>query len=312
MMRIWGSYLFDVKWALKVKLFGHKRDEFSSYGKNVMNATDGNTTIKMMLMKGEPFCVGRMGTSESQAIKRCLMKRAHLASNIRQIEVQTLHYNAGFFPPHEDAVQKYAETVLDLMPEVDLYSCWNIAMERHFVRNCLKKNALLSHFHCLEPYYHDDPWSAALENKKVLVIHPYANTIEKQYEKRRKLFETKEILPDFELKTLKAVQTITGLSCEFSSWFDALEHMYQRAMSIDFDIAIIGCGAYAFPLACKIKRSGRSAITMCGATQVLFGIKGSGWKNNQVVLNLYNNEWVSPSLEETPAQYKKVEDGCYW
>ena len=85
---------------------------------------------------------------------------------------------------------------------------------------------------------------------------------------------------------MKAVQTILGLKSEFPSWFDALEHMYQRAMSIDFDIAIIGCGAYAFPLACKLKKSGRSAITTCGPTQVLFGIKGDRWKDNQRVLKL--------------------------
>jgi len=125
------------------------------------------------------------------------------------------------------------------------------------------------------------------------------------------LFERKDILPQFELKTLKAVQSIAGQSCGFSSWFDALEYMYQQAASIDFDIAIIGCGAYAFPLACKLKKIGRSTITMCGATQILFGIKGRRWENS-TISKFYNNAWVSPSREEIPVDYKKIEDGCYW
>lgn len=286
-------------------------DDFFWYGKNVMNARDGNIALKMMVMKGEPFCAARLGTTECQAIKRVLMKKAHISSRVRQFEIQSLQTYSGFFPPDEEAVQQYAEIVLDLMPEVDLYACWNTTMERHFVRNCLNENALLAHFHFLEPYYHDNPWSAALEGKKVLVIHPFAVTIEKQYQKRGELFERKEILPKFELKTMKAVQSITGQSCGFSSWFDALEYMYQQAMSLDFDIAIIGCGAYAFPLACKLKKSGRSAITMCGATQILFGVKGKRWENH-VISEYYNNSWVSPLEEETPVEYKKVEDGCYW
>ena len=140
-------------------------------------------------MKGEPFCAARMGGTESLAIKRVLMKKAYLSKRIRQYEIQSLQTHAGFFPPDEEAVERYAELILDMMPEVDLYACLNAPWEHHFVRNCLKKNVLLAHWHFLEPYYHDLPWSAALEGKKVLVIHPFAVTIEKQYQKRRKLFE---------------------------------------------------------------------------------------------------------------------------
>ena len=42
---------------------------------------------------------------------------------------------------------------------------------------------------------------------------------------------------------------------------------------IEFDVAIIGCGAYGLPLAVEAKRMGKQAIHMGGATQVLFGIK---------------------------------------
>lgn len=313
--RIWISYLFEIKRALSLKFATKHRDKseyFSGYGRDVLSANSGNVKLAEMILRGNPFCVARLGAQESNAIKWFLKKKAYLTRHIRQKEIHLLHNNAGFFPPHEEAVEQYAQTILDLMPEVDLYACWNTSMERYYVRNCLKDEAVLAYYLLLEPYYHENPWSAALAGKKILVIHPFAGTIEAQYRKRNKLFEKKEILPDFELKTLKAVQTCAGQSCEYSSWFDAMEHMYQRAMSIEFDVAIIGCGAYAFPLACKLKKSGRSAITICGPTQILFGIRGSRWDNHPIISKLYNSEWVSASPQETPAQYQKVEGGCYW
>ena len=66
-------------------------------------------------------------------------------------------------------------------------------------------------------------------------------------------------MPEFELKTLKAVQTIAGEKDErFSTWFEALEYMFEETMKIDFDIAIIGCGAYGMPLAAKLKKKQES------------------------------------------------------
>ena len=131
--------------------------------------------------------------------------------------------------------------------------------------------------------------------KKVLVIHPFEESIQEQFSRREKLFPGTEILPDFELKTLRAVQTIAGeKDSRFATWFDALEYMYEEAMKIDFDIAILGCGAYGFPLAAKLKKAGRQVIHMGGATQILFGIKGSRWVNNPRAQIEFNDEWVYP------------------
>ena len=63
--------------------------------------------------------------------------------------------------------------------------------------------------------------------EKVLVIHPFVDTIKKQYEKRDKLFENSK-LPTFEsLECVRAIQSNAGENeaIEFSSYFDALESM---------------------------------------------------------------------------------------
>lgn len=111
----------------------------------------------------------------------------------------------------------------------------------------------------LEPWlYNGRPWTTALKGKRVLVIHPFIDTIRNQYEnKREQICPNTDILPKFELKTLRAVQTIAGETDErFSTWFEVLDYMYQEAMKIDFDVAIICCGAYGMPLGGMLKKPG--------------------------------------------------------
>lgn len=147
----------------------------------------------------------------------------------------------------------------------------------------------------------------------MLVIHSFEESIREQYLRREELFPETEILPKFDLKTLKAVQTIAGEEDNrFATWFEALEYMYEEAMKIDFDIAILGCGAYGFPLAAKLKRAGKQVIHMGGVTQILFGIKGSRWVNNPRSQIEFNDAWVYPKESETPKMSEKVENNCYW
>ena len=86
-------------------------------------------------------------------------------------------------------------------------------------------------------------------------------------------------------------------------------------MKIDFDIAIIGCGAYGFPLAAKLKEAGKQAFHLGGATQIMFGIKGKRWVENQnfaYVQSFFNDSWVYPSDLDIPKNANEVEDACYW
>ena len=74
----------------------------------------------------------------------------------------------------------------------------------------------------------------------------------------------------------------------------------------------VGAGAYGLPLAYHAKKLGKKAIQLGGPTQILFGIKGKRWDDHDVISKLYNSYWVRPSADETPSNYKAVEEGCYW
>ena len=58
-------------------------------------------------------------------------------------------------------------------------------------------------------------------------------TIEKQYCNREKIWERTDILPEYDLRVVKAVQTIAGTKDErFNSWFDALDYMYNEVITL--------------------------------------------------------------------------------
>lgn len=78
-------------------------------------------------------------------------------------------------------------------------------------------------------------------------------------------------MPDFELITLKAVQTLAdNKNTEFVTWFDALDYMKRQMDEIDFDIALIGAGAYGFPLGSYAKELGKKGLHIGGALQLYF------------------------------------------
>jgi hypothetical protein len=160
----------------------------------------------------------------------------------------------------------------------------------------------------LEPYYFNNPWTTALEGKRVLVIHPFEDTIRKQYARLDTLFADKQMAPNYELLTIKAVQSIAGNKPRgFNNWFEALDWMKMEIDKLDFDIAIVGCGAYGFPLAAYVKQIGKKAIHLGGAVQYLFGIRSNAGEQSFRLKPLMNKNWVYPSQEETPKGFEKVE-----
>jgi hypothetical protein len=216
---------------------------------------------------------------------------------------------AGFFPADESSLANFGERMLQDMQNIDILGSW--LQEERRVADFLP-NAKVVKLADLEPYYHANPWSEVLQDKVVLVVHPFEESIKCQYEKRETLFSDARILPKF-LKTLKAVQSIAGNPPEaFRDWFLALDWMCEKIQNIEFDIAIIGAGAYGLPLASFVKGIGKKSVHLGGPTQILFGIRGNRWDERPFFQQLYNENWIKPLPVEIPSNFQKVESGCYW
>jgi hypothetical protein len=274
--------------------------------------------IKEELLNEKPSMIARFGATEIKAVLypkmplgfkymfRRLMKYKKATDEFLNMKIYS-----GFFPSNTETISSFSKLMYADMELIDILGSWRI--EERFLFKKFSKAKIVK-LDALEPYLQKNPWSEALKNKRVLVIHPFNKTIEKQYHTRRSLlFEDERILPQFKsLQTIKAVQSIAGNRNSFQTWFEALDYMKSEIDKKDFDVAIIGCGAYGFPLAAHIKRIGKKAIHMGGATQMLFGIKGKRWEKNSKFDKIINEHFIYPSNEDKPKNANKVEDGCYW
>ncbi|WP_034919511.1 hypothetical protein [Gillisia sp. CAL575] len=233
--------------------------------------------------------------------------------------MNSMKNNAGFFPNDEKHISQFCELMLKDIAEVDILGSW-LYTEKN-VDIYRSKNSLNMHLRLLEPFWSETPWTSALKGKKVLVVHPFSETIVQQYKKRSLLFD-KEILPEFELRTIQAVQSLGGDSA-FKTWFEALDYMKAEIDKQDYDVCLIGAGAYGFPLTAHVKRQGKKAVHLGGALQLLFGIRGKRWENPDYGVitwgipkgsysNLMNEHWVRPGEVTKPKNAQSVEGACYW
>lgn len=279
---------------------------------DVLSDEKGNVALTQMIQSGRPFAVVRLGGTEIRTLADDLYTRTgYLGTGLTSRTYTRISNLSGFFPANKDTVDEFTDLYLKLLPDVDMLCVWNCFMQKYFASHYCS-HACKTGLFALEPYYFTEPWSKMLEGKRVLVIHPFESTIIKQYAHRNQLFSDRNVLPEFQLITIKAVQSLGGTSDKFETWFDALEWMYQEAMKHEFDIALIGCGAYGLPLAVKLKQAGKQAIQIGGALQLLFGIKGNRWDNKPEAKALYNEHWVRPTENEKPKKADNVEGACYW
>lgn len=319
---ITSTYVKEIKQQLKdmgvekveVIRLGALRDtiEQEDFYKPLLTKEEANAYLLQSLMKEEPFFAGRLGSNELECmveyydvLHRCNGEKASYHDNLKLVMKQ----GAGFFPTTDECLDRFAKLYTDNLTEMDfIWSMWLSRFENQYYEKYNPAAVIGFYDDTALPYDIDNPWTKALEGKKVLVIHPFEDSIRENYEIREKLFVNPDVLPEFELITLKAVQSIADESPEYETWFEALEYMERQIDQIDFDVALIGAGAYGFPLGAYVKSMGKKAVHIGGMLQLLFGIKGKAWNK----LGIYNKYWTSPKESEKPKGYKTVEAGRYW
>jgi hypothetical protein len=281
-------------------------------GKPLIKSQAANDLIAEKVKEGKPLMVARIGAGELATLYSYFTNKKNPMVWDPGV-VNNLQYNAGFFSADTANLERYCKEMFEHLKQVDIMGVWhNEGEEEICAAYC--PNASFINLESIEPYYYpDNPWSQHLAGKKVLVVHPFQDSITYQYSNnRKKLFPNQLVLPEFELKTIKAVQSITGIKPEFATWFDAYQHMCSQINNIDFDVAIIGAGAYGLPLAGFVKSIGKQAIHMGGATQIMFGVYGNRWLDVKEISKFFNDNWKKPYPHETPEQAATIEGACYW
>ena len=150
-----------------------------------------------------------------------------------------------------------------------------------------------------------------MANRKVLAISSFDGLIQLQYTSGN-VYKIYNKFPQ-----IQALHTIKFPYCflnngPHNNYHETLEAIFNEIKTIDFDIALLGCGSYGHMLCHLIdKELKKDAIYIGGSIQTIFGILSSREKKCS---NLPVNEyWITEIPEEyKPPNYKMIEDGCYW
>ena len=186
--------------------------------------------IREKLLSPEPCMLSRFGSVEIGCLTNYLGIFHQKRKIIKYIKgeafpwwwdketIYTMKNNAGFFSPTPDLLKQFSETMIKDMPAIDILASWRY--EEAYFSNELQK-AYKIDFEPYNPFWSDIPWTVALENRKVLVVHPFAESIQKQYLRKELIHKDQRVLPNFNLQTIKAVQTIGNhIDSRFKTWFD--------------------------------------------------------------------------------------------
>ncbi|HWJ18650.1 MAG TPA: hypothetical protein VNR65_07985 [Geobacterales bacterium] len=273
-----------------------------------------NSIMSRAILSQKPFFVTRMGATECRICWN--FARASFFNNIHSAKLLfEAQNNSGISSRGDPYLNRFASVYIGALPHADLIGLWDVPGMSPIIEKFGSDDLDYTPLIGLEPWSAilegQLPWTNALSGKSVLVIHPFAKSIQKQYENRTTITTIRALLPEFELDTLVPPITFAGESNE-NTWVDNLQALMQATAARDFEVALIGCGAYGLPLGAFIKQLGRKAIHLGGVTQLLFGIKGNRWEKRWPYESLMDDTWVRPSREEKPSEANRVEDACYW
>lgn len=309
---------------------------FALIAEHTLNSRQVDTEIRSAIDSTRPFFVMRPGGTELMIVEHYLRKRLsrptglgtmmYAALRIRQRErdddadygaqLATGEVLSGISPRTSTNHDEFSAEYLRCIGNADLLSLYHwTAWSASLGISQNTPNVRFEDFDPLERHWYSGvSWLSALQGRKVLVVSPFANSIEQQYARRESISVLSQVLPDFSLMTLRPPVTFAGKASR-SAWFKELEATKRRLDKLDFDVALTSAGAYGAPIAEHAKQLGKVGIHYGGSLQLLFGIWGRRWAEESYHflngLGVLEN-WVRPSPEEQPTGAERVEGGAYW
>jgi hypothetical protein len=282
-----------------------------AFGDRMPNSCEeAGQLIASAMARGGPLAIGKVGTLEGEAAGFYLSRRRDGAP-YPPVLMNQLFLNVGLFPKTDEAIDRYCSRLIEMVGYVDMLGVQGYPGEGEVINNFARQAKVLPQ-RVLEPWYCEDPWSGYFAGKRVTVVSPFARTIAHQFTRRDKIWSNPRILPDFELRTVGMPLSPGLCAPEEPDWEVRMNHVIDQIEAAPYDILVAGAGGISLLLAAHARKSGRIGIHMGGPTQVLFGIRGRRWDSDPFFQETMNEFWVRPSVDETPTETWRIENGCYW
>jgi hypothetical protein len=302
-------FLKNVPAAIVCRLFHKQKQSTKFRGQKGITLSYSGEVLRAALTSGRPFAAIRFGATELGCLNNHEKIRLGFVKTYKDSVRESMKIRAGYYPTGDGHLNEYCGLYETKICAADILAISGIHMEDYFAEKYLPSAIVISNW-AMEPLL--GGWTPLLKGRKVLVISAFADEIAFQYARRAKLFpQEPELLPEFTLRVLQAPMTMgDSTDYRFPSFMRSLEEIELKIKNIDFDVALIGCGAYGTLLTLYVKSLGKQAIQTGGATQTLFGIIGKRWENREHVQKRVNEYWIRPNTK--PKGYEKIDNGAYW
>jgi hypothetical protein len=279
-------------------------------------AQKDNLYIKEIIQTNKPFFIGRIAGCE---LKVAYYFQQGVIYNIVN-ELKELEINAGIYIKDNDSLVEYTKRLIESYDNCTVIAEWDqtgkvfmhTGSGQEFITkrtpNIPKINAL-----SLEPYYFKDNWMSSIKNKRILIIHPFIKTLQKQKNNLKNIFPNMCWFEDCEIEFIEPPFTLAGNHQNIDWRIHLSKFIEELKTKSNFDIALVAAGGYGMLIADYIfKELNKSVMYIGGALQLFFGVIGKRWFDNKDILKLINDEWIRPDKENKPNNYINVEKGCYW
>ena len=284
-----------------------------------------------------PIMIGKIGANELlvfyQSVGILQNQIAEFSPDIKREGCLT----AGIYPPSKEDFLYFIKVYLEAIKSMNILASWNdniLHIEEYIWNNYIIKDKNehygLVELTTLESFYTEPKywWQNLYENKTILIISPFVKSIQTQLDlnKRDKVWTGK--WENFWSKsiTFKYVKfphpyyiSSDVDKSTYPKTLDLLLKKYQDEIDSigNFDIALVGTGAYSILLCDYVKRiKKKNSFHLGGGLQMMFGVYGHRWEpsfNKNPFLQEYMNEhWIRPLPEEIPPMYQAQENGAYF
>tara|TARA_X000000950_G_scaffold284560_1_gene387968 strand:- start:2205 stop:3149 length:945 start_codon:yes stop_codon:yes gene_type:complete len=313
------KYLSFITLLFILFYFSFKKINIERFDINkIPDLNKSNQKIIELINSNESFIISRLGGVESRITIDFLNNK-----KFNDNDLNALSNNAGIYNKNKDdlsPINQWCKKYNNCLKKSRYLSCFErlCANQQNFYTNKFKLERLSSKV--LEPFYiinqNITPWTHYLLDKKILIINPFVNSFKVQIKNKFKMFKNKPIFLDNQkFLFYKTFQTHAGNHIH-NNWLETFNIMCNDIKKLDFDIALLGCGGYGLPLCNFIKEDmNKSAIYIGGGLQLLFGVIGKRWENNDVIKKIIkenNCKFIHPIKEDILINNNRVEGGCYW
>ena len=274
--------------------------------------------IETHKQKQEKFFIGRLSGNETRLIGLLLAQKdyKHMIDIVKNC--------SGINITNMQSLKHYFDAYLKSVHNCTLLGVWDKLMYKqcedfyNHLETKMKKETVpaesMELFRYLDMSEYKIP--QLIENKTILVITSHKTTTERQLKRLNHVFKDKTIFKNNKFIVVKPPVTLAGNHNNID-WYSHFMNFKKELLKYKnrFDIAFVSCGGYGM-ITCDFifNELNASCIYNGGVQQLYFGIHGNRWNKNTIIQthSKDNPNWTRVDKQETPKNYQKLEQGCYW